>query len=504
MNSTVGQAAWPPAGAAADAATPPGGAAQTQAQAAQGVNPAEGAQPCRTPVICSHAISTRLSQKLALVTMVVLGLLSFTSWMSVGMLIKERNQEDLALRSQLVADILALEARRGGETAVLARLRADVPMRANSQLQVWRPDGTMLYADPYNPRLADSAHQRSQDFRIGAAELPGGELKARYTVDFSADAAMGERWAWVLISVTLLAGAVVALGSFWHVRRALRPLKDLAAQTRAISPQSLHQRLSLADPGEELRPWIDQFNALMERLERAYAQLEGFNADVAHELRTPLANLIGETELALSRERTPQALRDTLVSNLEEMQRLSGMVNDMLFLASADRGAAARRGAPLSLAELARQVCEFHEAPLEDAGLRLRIQGDARVAVDEPLVKRALSNLLGNAARYADRGSTVIVHIAAPAAGPQGAEIEVAVINQGEPIAPQQLPRLFDRFFRGDSSRNCPNQQHHGLGLAIVAAIARMHAGRTVAECHAGQTRVGFTLAAETGAPTAA
>jgi signal transduction histidine kinase len=97
---------------------------------------------------------------------------------------------------------------------------------------------------------------------------------------------------------------LVAVATRWNVQRQLRPLHELAAQTRAISPRRLDQRLSLADPGEELLPWIEQFNALMQRLELAYAQLEGFNADVAHELRTPLATLIGETEVALSRERS--------------------------------------------------------------------------------------------------------------------------------------------------------------------------------------------------------
>ncbi len=222
------------------------------------------------------------------------------------------------------------------------------------------------------------------------------------------------------------------------------------------------------------------------------SQLEAFNADVAHELRTPMANLIVQTEVALSRERSSDALRETLVSNLEEMQRLSAMVNDMLFLSHADRGAMARRGEPVSLAALARDVVEFHEAPLDEAGLQLRIEGDAVVPVDEALFKRALSNLLGNATRFAEPGSTVTVRIAAD----RPDQVEVVVQNQGQPIDAQALPRLFDRFFRADASRCCDEQQHHGLGLAIVAAIARMHAGRTLAESAGGVTRVGFTLAA--------
>ena len=442
---------------------------------------------------CSHSIGNRLSKKLALFTMLVVGVLSWASWTAVSMLLRERNAQELAVRCDLIADIVALEARNGGAPAVQSWLRADAPMRAHAHLEVRHADGTMLYADPQPPGLATSKHLRAHEFAVATPTLPGGELRARLTMDFTRDAQMGRRWAAVLVLVTLAAGALVMAGSAWHVRRALRPVRELAAQTRAISPQRLHQRLTLDDPAEELLPWVDQFNALMQRVEQAYAQLEAFNADVAHELRTPLATLIGETELALARERSNEALRATLESNLEEMQRLSSLVTDMLFLASADRGAAARRGAPASLAALARQVAEFHEAPLADAGLALAVEGDATLAVDEPLFKRALSNLLGNAIRYAEPGSTVTVRIAPP---PADGAARMVVENRGATIAPAQLPRLFDRFYRGDESRCCPTEQHHGLGLAIVAAIARMHGGQPLAESEHGTTRVGFTVAA--------
>ncbi|OGB04281.1 MAG: hypothetical protein A3E25_21270 [Burkholderiales bacterium RIFCSPHIGHO2_12_FULL_69_20] len=444
-------------------------------------------------LLCSHSIAGRLSKKLALFAAVVIGLVSGASWLSMAMMVKERNAQEQARSCDIVADILALEARNGGERAVLQRLNSDAPTRAKAHLQVLRADGSVLYADPMSDALHQSSHQRTQAFQISTPGVAGGMLQARYTMDFTRSAELGKRWALTLVAVSLAAGVVVALGAGWFVRRSLLPLGGLAAQTRAISPQHLHQRLALADPAEELLPWVTQFNALMDRLQRAYTQLEAFNADVAHELRTPLATLIGETEVALSRERSPEALRETLQSNLEEMQRLSALVNDMLFLSQADRGVTARRGAPVSLAALAAQVSEFHEATLEDAGLALRIDGDATLPVDEPLVKRALSNLLGNATRFATPGSTVVINIA-PAADAE--QVQLVVQNRGQAIAADHLPRLFDRFFRVDSARCCEDGQHHGLGLAIVAAIARMHAGRTVAESASGTTRVGFTLAA--------
>jgi two-component system, OmpR family, heavy metal sensor histidine kinase CusS len=453
--------------------------------------------------VCSHSIGRELSRKLALVTMGTLSVLFAVTWMAVGAMIGERNALDLRSRCGLIAEMVELEARAGGEGAVLARLRADAMMRGSSHLELRRADGSLFYRDSGEP--PPSRHTRVDRFTIESDVLAGGPLQGVYAVDFSRDAAIGQRWAALLVALTLLAGAAVSIGARWHVRRALRPLGDLAAQTRAISADSLDQRLALADPAEELLPWIEQFNALMQRLERAYAQLEGFNADVAHELRTPLAALIGQTEVALSRERSAESLRETLASNLEELQRLSALVNDMLFLSHADRGAMARRGEPVSLAALTHQVAEFHEATLEEAGLHLQVQGDAQARVDVPLFKRALSNLIGNATRFAAPGTTVQVRITplAPAALPGAApgvqpggptQVQVVVQNQGQGIAPAQLPRLFDRFFRAEASRSCPDEVHHGLGLAIVAAIARMHAGHTVAESEGGVTRVGFTL----------
>ena len=449
--------------------------------------------------VCSHSIGAVLSKKLALLTMIVIGSVFAASWFSIKMLIVEKNGEDLAFRSGVIARILEEELRGGGLEACLVRLKADAPMRASSRLELFGADGRVIYADAESGPHALSRHSQAREFTVAAPGVEGGLLKARYTMDFAADAKMGQSWIVVIVGLTLLAGAIVGLGAFARVRRQLRPLEDLAAQTRAISPRRLDQRLSLADPAEELLPWIEQFNALMGRLEQAYAQLEGFNADVAHELRTPLASLIGHTEVALSRERSADALRETLVSNLEELHRLSAMVNDMLFLSQSDRGAVARRGDKVSLAALAGQVVEFHEASAEEAKLTVAIEGDVVAAVDEPLFKRAVSNLLGNALRFAEPGSRVLIRIAPDAGGSDAAadQVRVEVQNAGPTIEPQNLSRLFDRFFRADVSRCCDGEeQHHGLGLAIVAAIARMHAGRPLAESSAGTTRVGFTLAA--------
>ena len=437
--------------------------------------------------LCSTSIARRMARWMSAVMFVALGAVSSVIYSATSMRLESAQQELLNDKQRVLSEFIKVACADGEET-LLQKLKLFEPARAGTHLELFRGDGSLLFRD----RMAPFATSIGTRFDVPAPEISGGLVQARLDIDVAHDERMLKGLALTLLLTSLIGAAATGLAIRWLVRREMRPLQTLAGQTRAISPQRLDQRLVMDCPAEELLPWVQQFNLLMDRLEKAYSQLEGFNADVAHELRTPLATLIGETELALSRERSPESLRETLTSNLEEMQRLSALVNDMLFLSHADRGAVARRGRPVSLAALASQVIEFHEATLEEAAVHCRIDGDARVAVDEPLFKRALSNLIGNACRYAERGSTIVVGFA-----PDEAEqVRVTVQNAGAPIDEKVIPRLFDRFFRADASRSCDEVQHHGLGLAIVAAIARMHAGRTLAESAAGMTRVGFTLAA--------
>ena len=445
-----------------------------------------GARP-----VAAYSIVWRLCRDLLWQTMLGMGVLCGGIYAVTSMMIQAEQKDRLEGKAGFVQELMRVASQKGGEVEVVYKLDYYATRRPGTFVEVWRPDGTLLYRD--GPEIAKpTQHWRSIDFKT---MLPHGALvTGRFAEDCTQDARMLTRLAVILAGATLAGAAFVGFGTTWRVRRGLRPLQALARQTQAIAPDRLDARLGLREPVEELQPWIDQFNGLMDRLQRAYVQLEGFNADVAHELRTPLANVMGHTEVSLARERSPQALRETLESNLEEMQRLAALVNDMLFLSQSDRGAVARRGAAISLAALAEQVVEFHEAPLAEANLSVQVEGGVSAAVDEPLFKRALSNLLGNAIRFAEPGSRIVIRIAPDVASDATQQVRVEVQNAGAPIAPQHLARLFDRFFRVDTARP-DSQSHHGLGLAIVAAIARMHAGKPLAECDGNGTRVGFTLA---------
>jgi two-component system heavy metal sensor histidine kinase CusS len=432
-----------------------------------------------------YSLATRLSMQLALQTALGLGLLCAGIFAATQWSFADKQRAHLATKLAATVDAAVTTERAGGLAEMRKHLQAAIPRRAGTYLELHAADGKLLYRDPEG--LPDPVKTQRMDFTL---PLTIGPVRGVLLLDVVEDTRMLARLALILVAATLLGGLSAGLASAWRVRRTLQPLRELADQTQAISPHRMDQRLALVEPVAELQPWIDQFNAMLRRLESAYVQLEAFNADVAHELRTPLAALIGHTEVALSREDRPvQALRETLTGNLEELQRLAALVNDMLFLSRADRGATVRCGAPSRLAELVRQVVDFHEAPLSEARLRVHVEGDAEIAVDQALFKRAVSNLLGNATRYAAQGSTITVQIGTDAEG-RG---EVSVENTGPDIDAQHIPRLFDRFFRADESRT-DGQLHHGLGLAIVAAIARMHSGHTLAVSQAGRTRIGFAV----------
>ncbi|WP_291011096.1 heavy metal sensor histidine kinase [Hydrogenophaga sp.] len=442
-----------------------------------------------TRVPCTYSIGRRLSLLLATQTVIGLGLLLATIYGITSMLFQAKHEEQMQGYTLVLKDMMHSASERAGTFEMLDKLAWSAERRPGTFLVVSRADGSEFYRDPPVNFDVDSKTAQASSFLV-TDKSTGDIYTGRLVLDCSQDAKTRQRLALLLVVATLAGGIFVAWATFWRVRCSLRPLLDLANQTRGIDVGQAKQRLTLDEPAEELQPLIEQFNSLMERVDRTYAQLEGFNADVAHELRTPLANLIGQTELALSRERSNADLEDTLHSNLEELQRMAGIINDMLFLAQADRGVKARRGEPVSLADLVRQVVEFHEAPMAEAGLSITIEGDRRLPVDEALIKRAVSNLLGNAIRYAEPGSQLCVRIGSEADGSARLWVE----NVGPSIEPEYLPRLFDRFFRADASRCEVIKPHHGLGLSIVAAIARMHDGFALAESAEGRTRVGFSV----------
>lgn len=294
---------------------------------------------------------------------------------------------------------------------------------------------------------------------------------------------------WLTVGLSALATAL--LGA-WAARSGLRPLRRMSAIASGVSAQSLNARLPEENMPSELTELAHSFNAMLERLDDSFQRLSAFSADIAHELRTPLSNLLTHTQVTLTRPRPIEDYREALHSNLEELQWMAQLVNDMLYLAKADHGLLTPRCELLELAEEADVLLEYFAPLAEDARVTLSREGSARMAGDRGMLRRALSNLLDNALRFTPAEGEVRVRIADQANG-----LSLTVENSGDGIDEALLPRLFDRFYRGDPARQEGRSEHAGLGLAITQSIVRAHGGQIRCELENGWTRFVIELPKE-------
>lgn len=301
-----------------------------------------------------------------------------------------------------------------------------------------------------------------------------------------------------LIGVCVLGIVLTAGLSFVATWRGLAPVKRLSLQAGKITAHSLSLRLIDGQDATELIGLIEAFNAVLDRLETAYRQVEAFSANVAHELRTPLASLVSGSQVMLSGIRSAGELKEAIASNLEDLQQMSQLVNDMLFLARADQGDRAQGVARTGLAAEADRTLKYCEPLLEQGGLTATRVGEASVDCNPALVQRALVNLLVNAIGHTNRGQRIEVTIEA-----RHADVRLSVKNPGLPIPEHVRARMFDRFFRADDARARAGEVH-GLGLTIVAAIARMHGGTVFAEYGGGANCIGFVIPGIAPGPTVA
>lgn len=440
-----------------------------------------------TPAAAHHSLRQRLSWWLALQSFAGLGLVCLAVYVVTQANFHERQDERLAQKETVVRHLLVDGKEHKSPENLAHELRDFLVGHGDLSLHVTDTNGAVLFSDTRNQNQRTVL--RESVFDVGQAlDSASDVLRVKLSLDVQTDNLLLYRLRLTLLFAAVGGAVIITLGGFFLVKIGLAPVGHLAEQTRGLSANRLHQRLDGALQPLELVPLVDQFNSLLDHIEKAYTQMEGFNADVAHELCTPLATLKTSNELAL-RNLGATDISEVLASNLEELQRLTGIVNDMLFLSQADRGVGARRVHTPSLAALAEEVLDYHEAALAEAGLQAKIIGDAAGDFDVPLLRRAISNLLGNATRYAKVGSEIQVRI--EALGRQ--RVILSVENLGQTVDVEDLTHFFDRFFRGDPSR-AHGQVNHGLGLAIVSAIARMHAGQPIATSDNGRTRVGVDI----------
>ncbi len=267
----------------------------------------------------------------------------------------------------------------------------------------------------------------------------------------------------------------------------MRPLKEITASVQSVKVSRLHERIGKAAWPRELTALAAAFDEMLERIEDSFTRLSRFSADLAHELRTPISNLIGEAEIAHSRSRTQEEYRHVLESSLEEYGKLSRMMESLLFLARAESAQTGVERSRLDARKEIEAVREFYDAMAEEQNVKVTCRGNATLAADPMFFRRALSNLLSNALQYTPPGGTIMIS----AEQLYDRSVEIKVSDTGSGIAPDHLPKIFDRFYRTDPAR-ARYREGAGLGLAIVKSILDLHGGSVSihSEPHNGTTAI--------------
>ncbi|MGO4998119.1 heavy metal sensor histidine kinase [Oceanisphaera sp. W20_SRM_FM3] len=464
-----------------------------------------------------NSLSFRLALMFALVSTCLLGGIGFYLNYSLQRELAWRDDQSLLGRLE---HIQALLGESQSVTELQSRPQLYANMLGNQDSLLWVLDGegkALISVNPSQlplPRLSES-----HEAQLGFDAQQQARLAWRYTeldgqsLLLIAGKLLAPREQMLTayrlkLLITLAVGALLAfaLGAVVS-RRGLQPVRTLARQAESIDVRRLHLRLAQADLPEELQGLAHSLNQMLARLEVGFGQLSRFSEDLAHEIRTPLSNLMGQTEHTLRKERPLSEYEVLLGSHQEEYERLSRMVDSMLFLARTEQPQASIQQTWVDLNELIEQLCEYFEGMAEEADMALlnevglfnkgaeakrtltseRVLEPVKVWADEDLLRRALANLLSNALRYGAKGQPIRISCAQ-----QNQQLVIQVSNQGIVIEPSQLALLFERFYRCDPSR-ANRGQTGGLGLSIVRSIMQLHQGEVRVESDAQSTR--FMLA---------
>ena len=285
-------------------------------------------------------------------------------------------------------------------------------------------------------------------------------------------------------AILLATFVIFPLVGYQIARHGIRPVEEMATTARHISSTNLRERILPEGYPFELASLASTFNQMLDRLEESFERISRFSADIAHDLRTPVNNIRGEAEVALARARSADEYRDVIESCLEESVRLSDLIGDLLFLARAESPLPHLRLERVDVGELLQGVREYYEASAADGGVSLAFaiaEAPVIAELDRTLLQRAVGNLVSNALAHTPPGGAVVLKTNA-----DPSTIRIEVSDTGVGIPAELLGRVFDRFFRVDSSRS-QGSGGTGLGLAIVKSIALLHGGNVEISSQLGQ-----------------
>ncbi len=275
-----------------------------------------------------------------------------------------------------------------------------------------------------------------------------------------------------IIIVLLLSVLCATILGYSIARNAIGRIHEFSKKLENISGSSLHERIDPQDWPKELKILAKRFNTMLDRLQHSFIQLSQFSSDIAHELRNPVNNLLGMTEIALTNNKSVVEYQQTLESMIDEYQHLSKLIENLLFLARSDHGQLAINKSPQDARPIILKMFDYFEAIAAEKNIEMYCEGEATILIEPTLFKRAVSNLISNALRYTPANGKI--HVDLLRLKNKGARIVIR--DTGVGIAKEHLQHVFDRFYRIDISRSSLSGGL-GLGLAIVKAIIQLHGG---------------------------
>jgi two-component system heavy metal sensor histidine kinase CusS len=417
-------------------------------------------------------------------------------WALVGQLVEE-DDEWLAGKVAEVrratetrtgdTDLRHLVEAGGGRAAERILVRVD-DSRGPTPLVIETPGlSTALPLTVFPESSGAVGSYRSPDgrvYRLRTERDATGAVVIRAAIDRTEDEELLEGHRRRLAYVLVVSLVVCTLGGYRLARSGLRPIEAVRDTARRIGPTALAERIDTRGLPAEVRTLADTFNEMLARLEGAFTRLSRFSADIAHELRTPVNNLRGEIEVALGKPRTLDEYREVLGSCLEECGRLARLIDSLLFLARSEDRSTSLQTEPVDVAAELAAVREFFEPMAAEAGVTLVTDAAPGLSApaDRTLFQRAVANLVSNSLAHTPAGGTVTL-----AAAREDDSVRVTVRDTGSGIASEDLPHVFDRFYRADKARTSSSAGRVGLGLAIVKGIVEWHGGTASATSTPGE-----------------
>ena len=297
-----------------------------------------------------------------------------------------------------------------------------------------------------------------------------------------------KQYFWKIAFYTGLGILLSSLLGFMVGHYMFRSMRALIAETSKINVQKLNHRIQIETTNTEVQQLSHAMNEMLDKIQQDYQKLAQFSEDIAHELRTPLNNLMGQTQILLSQPRQTEELENLLYSHLEEYERLTKMIESMLFIARSEYTEAGLEKSSVDILQLIRDVTDYFDYLIEERQMSLMLQlpDEMKLRVNEALIQRAIANLISNAVVYGIEKGRITLEVKR-----EQTDCVIRIVTHDIWIEEKHLPYLFDRFYQIDESRH-KRAQTGGLGLAIVQSIMQLHGG--CAEVENQTAGVAFTL----------